>query len=607
MAASAASAAPQGNVSADELMAHFQRMTESAVEIGRQNQAAIQQLVQVQMEATRVQQTVSERRVDLTGKDLVRVLPQPAPFSASSRDDELAKWKQWSWQFEQWLCALDPEFQHDLESLRGQRDPVDMTDMEEQTRRRSVLMYSIMTGLLHERGLQILKPVRDQNGYESYRLINNDLQPNARTRALALLQAINAWPTFDMKHGLTNQLARLEDAQLEYERITNTVLSDDHRMSVLLRCLTGPLKQYTNIAVTEGSNYQQLVTLVKRWESSQIKWSNPINNMYQLGGQSGYHQQDGPTPMEIDRIQDSKGFGKGGKGKGGGKGFGKGKGFDKGKGKGGKGKGSKGSKGKDDHGKGKGKFSNIPQHAQGAPQQQQHQQHGTGSDTCLYCGKRGHWKRDCYQRQRDQASKVHRMEGDLPAQTQDSCHVSQPQQQTPSFPNRPPSSTASNGSASNLTSATQYRSSQSNMSSVRRVCFPLDDGSALYDLTVFELDSNPDLDTCAFARAIQCSSSACEYFDMSAYDSDAEFAGEYDEIFVSPSDVQMSNASDAWWFDNCIDEQQTDSAGQVCMVRNQDSQVPLAADIILDSGADVSGSGFLCPFEAGEVLGCTRE
>ena len=44
--------------------------------------------------------------------------------------------------------------------------------------------------------------------------------PLARTRALALLQAINNWPAFSMKQGLSNQLARLQEAEQEYERVT---------------------------------------------------------------------------------------------------------------------------------------------------------------------------------------------------------------------------------------------------------------------------------------------------------------------------------------------------------------------------------------------------
>ena len=103
------------------------------------------------------------------------------------------------------------------------------------------------------------------------------------------------WPQFAMQHGLTNQLAKLEDAELEYERITSTKLSDVHKMSVLLRCISGPLKQYTNLAVVEGTSYLNLVAMVKRWESSQTKWTVPINNMYQLGSASSGHDTSGST------------------------------------------------------------------------------------------------------------------------------------------------------------------------------------------------------------------------------------------------------------------------------------------------------------------------
>ena len=436
----------------------------------------------------------------VSSKDIVKLLPQPEPFAAASRDEELSKWRSWSWQFEQYVCAFDAAFRDEFEHVREAKDPVSLPDMSEATKNRSTLLYALLTGLLHERGLQILKTVGSQNGFEAYRLINADLQPSARTRALALLQAINGWPQFAMQHGLTNQLAKLEDAELEYERITSTKLSDDHKMSVLLRCISGPLKQHTNLAVVEGTSYLNLVAMVKRWESSQSKWTVPINNMYQLGSTSSGHDTSGP--MEVDMVQDKGGK----KGKHKGK-FTKGKGFGSDKGKGGKGetkfdgqqKGKQG-KGQVHFGNGKGNYSNANANS-------------VSSDACLYCGKRGHWKRDCHQRQRDQANKVQCVGDAAQAPV-----VSVSQHVTPSATNipRPPASSAASTASSTLASATQYRSAQS---SVRQVHYSLDDGCDWCDLTIYELESNPEIDI-SYTRMVQFSGhgNSCEFFDISCED-----------------------------------------------------------------------------------------
>ena len=61
-------------------------------------------------------------------------------------------------------------------------------------------------------------------------------------------------------------------------------------MAVLLRCLSGPLNVYANIVVTEDSSYAQLCNLVQRWETSQMKRTNPINSMFHIKDQP--HSKD---------------------------------------------------------------------------------------------------------------------------------------------------------------------------------------------------------------------------------------------------------------------------------------------------------------------------
>ena len=67
-----------------------------------------------------------------------RLLPKPGDFNPSSREDEISKWRDWSWQFEQYLGSLDHHYVSGIVDLR--KDPthvVDETAQSAEEQRRS--------------------------------------------------------------------------------------------------------------------------------------------------------------------------------------------------------------------------------------------------------------------------------------------------------------------------------------------------------------------------------------------------------------------------------------------------------------------------------------
>ena len=176
--------------------------------------------------------------------------------------------------------------------------------------------------------------------------------------------------------------------------------------------------------------------------------------------------------MEIDRISENY------KGKSKGK-YGKGKDA-KGKGKQAsyKGKGktvSKGSKGKGkDNSKGKGKSGSV------------------SNDTCRYCGKVGHWEKDCRKLKRDQGEQVRQVGATMP-------------------PSGSPSSSSAGRSATVYSTTSESSSMQTSSqhgsqtgSNVRRVAFTtpfieeLDEPAE--DLTVFHDSSINFHNVCMISR-----------------------------------------------------------------------------------------------------------
>ncbi|CAE7224840.1 unnamed protein product [Symbiodinium sp. CCMP2592] len=208
--------------------------------------------------------------------DLSKIIPKPESFKPASREEEYSLWPAWSWSMEQYLACLDPEFSSELLRYTKQSEPVRLEDMSDQTKARARLLYGVLNGLLYDRGRRLLRSVVGQNGYESWRLLSRDLMPQSRNRVLALLRTISAWPAFDAKQGLSQQLVRLETAFEEYERLVPGGVPENHKMATLLGCLSGQLRQHANVVVTDDSSYHDLRELVLRWDGAQTRWSSSV-------------------------------------------------------------------------------------------------------------------------------------------------------------------------------------------------------------------------------------------------------------------------------------------------------------------------------------------
>ena len=146
----------------------------------------------------------SSQQTDCRGwKIMVEIVPKPPTFDHSTRGGEIAAWKEWSWTFEQYISSVDAKFAEDIQKLREHPerpiDPVDFNDMEKQ---RNTFFYSLLSSLLRQRALLVVRQVSGCNGLEAYRTLIQQNEPVSKNRSMGLLNVIMNWPAFSGKLSL---------------------------------------------------------------------------------------------------------------------------------------------------------------------------------------------------------------------------------------------------------------------------------------------------------------------------------------------------------------------------------------------------------------------
>ena len=211
--------------------------------------------------AVEIGQTTAKTAMD-DRKSWWKLRPKVPTFDYSTREAEIAAWKEWSWMFEQYVASVDPKFTDDTQSVRANLDkPVDPLDFSDQERQKNNFLYNLLSALLRQRALLVVKQVTGNNGLEIFRLLVQQNEPASKNRSMSLLSVIMAPFSFTAKISLMQQLLKLEHAYSEYEGL-GTKLNEDFKTAVVMRSIVGQLKTWLQLQVTEHTRHAKVREMV---------------------------------------------------------------------------------------------------------------------------------------------------------------------------------------------------------------------------------------------------------------------------------------------------------------------------------------------------------
>ena len=237
----------------------------------------------------------------LESRDLLKMLPRPEPFRVDKLEDEHARWVSWYWQFRQYLCAIDSNFDSEISLI--ERDlHTEVNVLNEETNARGFQLCALLSSLIKGRAFQLVKQVPHQRGYEALRVLLLQFQPPSKVRSLGILSALTQLKGFNPK-----------------EVSSGEAVQSSLKSALLLRALSGNMRQRIAANLPENASYATLRETILRYERTQFKWGshNLFSSDSVLLGQSSKPSvpQDEPVPMDIDRVawKGKKGKGKQGK------------------------------------------------------------------------------------------------------------------------------------------------------------------------------------------------------------------------------------------------------------------------------------------------------
>jgi hypothetical protein len=481
-------------------------------------------------EAARTMKEVSEAKNRSNFSEASKVVKCPEFFGYPTSDEDQNCWRDFAFSFKAWLIFADSGFEAELEQIEKTSDTVFSVPTNAETLQRAHKLYAILSGLLRHRPLRFHKQVIDRNGYETWRQLCQLYAPRTKSRSISLLQALMSFPAFDKSKTLLEQIQSLERVRDEYQRSSTVSLPDDLMVSTLLRVLPKNIQQHLHLQMTSTTDYAAVRAMVLNYEIASSSFSTGRIHA-ELGVVTSYSTTTGSGPMEIDRISENY------KGKSKGK-YGKGK-DSKGKGKQTpyKGKGKSAPKGM----KGKGKGGNKGKGKSG----------GVSNDTCRYCGKVGHWEKDCRKLKRDQGEQVRQVGATAPP-------VSSPSSSSVSRS----ATSYSTGSETSTMQASSQHGSQTG-SNVRRVAFNtpcIEELDELEDLTVFH-------DSCSYFHDVCMISTNKPFNKLFNNLYNCVCFGRTHASFVPHFDMSYSDLDSAWTFsveDDCK------ALGQECKTFERD-------------------------------------
>ena len=359
---------------AAQVIEQVARLTEAAASAARAAAEA----------SSRLSAQASSSSTGTTLEAATKILKSPDTFTG----EDPAGFVNWKMQFESWLGYGDAKCAEMLSKVELSKSPPDSARYSAEEKAISKRFYAVLSSYLRGSCLQLVRAnYAERDGFRLWFEMIKEFVPSPKQRALALAQALSQFPAFKEKSSMLEGVLQYETLVQQYEAASGQTYPGDLKAATLIRCSPPRLREHLQLSLSDVSTYADVREALLSYERVSRSFSQEqIYKQLQVEDSKA----DGPTPMEVDRVE-YKGKGKGKKGKGK-----KGSWWNSGWSFGGRGRGSgggrgrKGGKGKG-RGKGKGKNKGFS-YGKGKNKGKK----GGGKDSgCHLCGALVHWSREC--------------------------------------------------------------------------------------------------------------------------------------------------------------------------------------------------------------------
>ena len=199
------------------------------------------------------------------GPDL-RWVGRPPNFDGSH-----VKWSEWRFKFANYLALADANLMTNLEQIERQTTPVVLTN---EGRHSGNKLYALIASVVRGRALVLIKAVTERNGYEAWRLLVKEFEPNVAQRRLALLNALLSPDLSGNDNEFGNKWRTWESKVKEYESMTGEALDPNMKLAIVMKVVPVAARAYLQVnAHLFAGDYPKFATVLEGYLTSNQAWS----------------------------------------------------------------------------------------------------------------------------------------------------------------------------------------------------------------------------------------------------------------------------------------------------------------------------------------------
>ena len=186
------------------------------------------------------------------------------------------QWERFTFQVETYLALINEEFPTDLEEARKSTTFVDPVDMTDDCKARGRQLFAMLTSWTQELAVavKIARGIREQNGFEFWRLLYRELAPDNHSKSLIWRRSLLS-PKFPSKE--TEFSAALQEWEADLDRYeaeygAQKAISDEDKRAVVLTEAPNALKQHLSMHIATLSTYQAVREVVVSYLQAKQVW-----------------------------------------------------------------------------------------------------------------------------------------------------------------------------------------------------------------------------------------------------------------------------------------------------------------------------------------------